>query len=417
MRILVYGINYSPELTGIGKYTGEMCAWLAKQGHEVTVITALPYYPEWQVHPNYRGKMWRREVIERVEVYRCPLYVPQEVTSVKRIIHEFTFLASTLPIWLSLLLKKKYDVTFSINPPFHLGLLPLMFSKLTGSKVISHIQDLQVDAAKDLGMIKNERFLNIMFGMEAFILKNSAVVSTISDGMQRKIEKKDINRAKIWQFPNWVDEQAIRPLSKAQSLRSEFGFTDADKVVLYSGNLGEKQGLDVIIDAAKTFQNQPNVHFVISGTGGGKEKLVRLAQDAGLTNVQFHPLQPYEKLSALLAMADVHLVLQKKSASDLVLPSKLTGILASGGCAIVTALPGTTLHDVINKYKMGILAEPESAIALVQAIQSGLGEGAQLLRENARKYAVEHLGKEQILRKVEGKMDELVKGVRGSYWS
>ena len=114
-------------------------------------------------------------------------------------------------------------------------------------------------------------------------------------------------------------------------------------------------------------------------------------------------------------MADVHLVLQKKSASDLVLPSKLTGILASGGCAIVTALPGTTLYEVINRYNMGILAEPESAIALVQAVQLGLGEGAQLLRENARKYAVEHLGKEQILRKVEGKMEELVKGVRGSY--
>ncbi|REA64490.1 colanic acid biosynthesis glycosyltransferase WcaI [Dyadobacter luteus] len=415
MRILVYGINYSPELTGIGKYTGEMCAWLAKQGHEVTVITALPYYPEWQVHPNYRGKMWHREVMEGVEVYRCPLYVPQEVTSLKRIIHEFTFLASTLPIWFLLLFRKKFDITFTINPPFHLGLLPLLFSKLNRSKVISHIQDLQVDAAKDLGMIKNENFLNIMFGMESFILKNSTVVSTISDGMQRKIEMKDINPAKIWQFPNWVDEQTIKPLSKAQSLRSEFGFTDADKVVLYSGNLGEKQGLEVIIDAAKTFQSQPDVHFFISGTGGGKERLVRLAQDAGLTNVQFHPLQPYEKLSALLAMADVHLVLQKKSASDLVLPSKLTGILASGGCAIVTALPGTTLYDVINKYNMGILAEPESSSALVAAIQTGLGEGAQLLRENARKYAVEHLGKEQILRKVEGRMEELVKGVRGSY--
>jgi colanic acid biosynthesis glycosyl transferase WcaI len=408
MRILIYGINYSPELTGIGKYTGEMCSWLAAQGHEVSVISALPYYPEWQVHPAYRGKMWHREMMDGVEVYRCPLYVPQEVTSLKRIIHEFTFLASTLPVWISLLFQKKYDVTFSINPPFHLGLLPLLFSKLKGSKIVSHIQDLQVDAAKDLGMIKNESFLNLMFGVEKFILDRSDVVSTISEGMQRKIEGKGISKDKIWQFPNWVDENAIRPLSREQSLRKEFGFRDTDKVVLYSGNLGEKQGLEVIIDAAKAFQNQPNVYFFISGTGGGKEKLVGMVREAGLQNVQFHPLQPYKKLSALLAMADVHLVLQKKSASDLVLPSKLTGILASGGCAIITALPGTTLYEVIRKYDMGILAEPESAPALVSAIGQGLFGDSQALRDNARKYAVEHLGKNQILRNLEGKLHHLM---------
>jgi colanic acid biosynthesis glycosyl transferase WcaI len=408
MRILVYGINYNPELTGIGKYTGEMCAWLAKEGHEVTVITALPYYPEWQVHPTYKGKMWHREMMDGVEVYRCPLYVPQEVTSMKRIIHEFTFLTSTLPVWISLLFQKKYDITFSINPPFHLGLLPLLFSKLKGSKIVSHIQDLQVDAAKDLGMIKNESFLNLMFGMEKFILDRSDVVSTISEGMQRKIESKEISKGKIWQFPNWVDEHAIQPLSREQSLRKEFGFQDTDKVVLYSGNLGEKQGLEVIIDAAKAFQNQPNVYFFISGTGGGKEKLVGMVRESGLQNVQFHPLQPYEKLSALLAMADVHLVLQKKSASDLVLPSKLTGILASGGCAIITALPGTTLYEVIRKYDMGILAEPESAPALVSAIGQGLFGDSQTLRDNARKYAVQYLSKDQILRNLEGKLRHLM---------
>jgi colanic acid biosynthesis glycosyl transferase WcaI len=407
MRIVIYGINYTPELTGIGKYTGEMCAWLAAQGHEVTVITALPYYPEWRVHEGYRGEMWKKEVIDGVTIYRCPLYVPEKVTSVKRIIHEFSFLASTLPVWLMLLFQKKFDVIFSINPPFHLGLLPLLFSKLTGSKVISHIQDLQVDAARDLGMIKNERFLNLMFDTEKFILKNSAVVSTISTGMQRKIEQKGIPVTKIWQFPNWVDENAIRPLSRAESLRKEFGFTDADRVILYSGNLGEKQGLEVILEAASSFIHDKSVKFVISGTGGGKEKLVNLAKQAGLTNVEFYPLQPYEKLSALLAMADLHLVLQKKSASDLVLPSKLTGILASGGCAIVTALPGTTLHEVISEHQIGILAEPESALALIESINRALHSDIDQIRKNAREYAVKYLSKNSILTQLETKLSAL----------
>lgn len=406
MRILIYGINYAPELTGIGKYTGEMCAWLAAQGHEVTVITALPYYPEWRVHDGYRGSMWRKEIVDGVTVYRCPLYVPEKITSLKRIIHEFSFLASTLPVWLILLFQKKFDVILSVNPPFHLGLLPLLFSKLNGGNVISHIQDLQVDAARDLGMIKNERFLNLMFGTERFILHNSTIVSTISLGMQRKIENKGIPAKKIWQFPNWVDENAIRPLSRAQSLRQELGFNDQHRVILYSGNLGEKQGLEVIIDAAKHFSANPDVQFVVSGTGGGKDKLMALAQEASLTNVQFQPLQPYEKLSALLATADIHLVLQKKSASDLVLPSKLTGILASGGCAIVTALPGTTLYEIISEYRMGILAEPESGIALAIAIEKALASDLDSIKNNAREYAKNHLSKEKILSDFEQHLKE-----------
>jgi colanic acid biosynthesis glycosyl transferase WcaI len=408
MRILIYGINYAPELTGIGKYTGEMAAWLAKQGHDVAVVTALPYYPEWRVHSAYRGKMWFAENLDGVTVYRCPLYVPEKVTSVKRILQEFTFLASLLPFWLLTLFQKKYDIVFCINPPFHLGLLPMLYAKIRGAKIINHIQDLQVDAAKDLGMIKNEAFLNLMFKTEKFILENGSVVSTISRGMQRKIESKGIPASKIWQFPNWVDENAIQPLSREQSLRAEFGFNDTDKVILYSGNLGEKQGLEVIVEVAKYFLNRKDIHFVICGTGGGREKLVNMATKAGLTNIQFHPLQPYNKLSALLGMADLHLVLQKISASDLVLPSKLTGILSAGGCAIVTALPGTTLYDTIEEYKMGILVQPESVEAMRAAIETALGTDLSPIRNNARNYARTHLSKNNILKRFEEKLHRLV---------
>ncbi|MGD5271785.1 glycosyltransferase, partial [Xanthomonas citri pv. citri] len=137
-----------------------------------------------------------------------------------------------------------------------------------------------------------------------------------------------------------------------------------DKVILYSGNLGEKQGLEVIIEVALKYYDNKEVYFLIVGSGGGKEKLEQLAKEAGLTQVKFFPLQPYEKLSALLATADVHLVLQKKSAADLVMPSKLTGRLSAGGCSIVTAEPGTSLYTIVEQHKMGILIEPESADAL-----------------------------------------------------
>lgn len=400
MKILIFGINYTPELTGIGKYTGEMGSWLAAHGHEVQVVTAMPYYPEWEVHPAYRGKRWFTEEIDGAKVHRVPFYVPKNVTSAKRIAHEFSFVLSILPFWLRLLFGRKPDVVFCTAPPFHLGVLPLLLAKLRGVPMVTHVQDLQVDAAKELGMIKNRFFLNFMFALERLLLKNSRKVSTISLGMEKKIRGKGIPASKTFLFPNWVDEEAIKPLPKEASLRKEFGIAMEQKVVLYSGNLGEKQGLEVIIEVAEAFREQEDVLFLIVGSGGAKEKLEQMATNAGLPNVKFYPLQPYEKLSALLAAADVHLVLQKKSAADLVMPSKLTGILAAGGCSIVTAAPGTSLYDLISEYQMGILCDAESPEALLLAVREALYSDSSGIRRNARSYAVQYLGKEALLKKL-----------------
>lgn len=408
MRILIYGINYAPELTGIGKYTGEMASWLAEKGHTVTMVTAPPYYPEWKIHTGYKKIFWFKEKIKGVTVYRCPLYVPENVTSLKRILHEFSFLASIVPVWVLTLFQKKYDFVLCISPPFHLGLMPLLYAKLKGSKSINHIQDLQVDAAKDLGMIKNKHFLEMMFKMEKFILDKSDFVSTISIGMLRKIESKGIGHQKTIMFPNWVDENIIQPLEKDQSLKSELGYYKENKIILYSGNLGEKQGLEIILDVAQKFSNQPEIQFLICGSGGGKERLITLASELRLSNIRFFPLQPYEKLSALLSAADVHLVLQKKSASDLVMPSKLTGILSAGGCVIVTADPNTSLYDVIVENNIGIVVEPENSQALFEGINYALKEDISPLKRNARRYVEQRLSKENILTQFETDLRQII---------
>jgi colanic acid biosynthesis glycosyl transferase WcaI len=240
-----------------------------------------------------------------------------------------------------------------------------------------------------------------MLSIERFILKKSKKVSTISLGMQLKINGKGVTKDQQVLFPNWVDENNIMPLPKEQSLRQQFGLKDSDKVILYSGNLGEKQGLEVIIDVALKYKDRNDVYFLIVGSGGGKEKLEQSAKDAGLNNVMFFPLQPYNKLSALLATADVHLVLQKKSAADLVMPSKLTGILAAGGFAIVTAEPGTSLYTVVNQYNMGLIIEPESVLALCDGIEYAVNNDITGYKANARKYAEAYLSKESILRDFE----------------
>ena len=161
--------------------------------------------------------------------------------------------------------------------------------------------------------------------------------------------------------------------------------------------MGKKQGLDVIIDIAADYLDHPHIHFLMVGSGVERDNLENLAKEKKLVNIKFYPLQPYNQLPALLATADIHLVLQRKDASDLVMPSKLTGILAAGGCAIVTASPETSLYEDIQEYNMGILCEPESSLALRNAIDKALSSDLSLIKENARIYAENHLNKNKIL--------------------
>lgn len=409
MKILIYGINYSPELTGIGKYTGEMGSWLACRGHEVHVVTALPYYPEWEVHEQYKGKKWFTEILNGVNVHRIPLYVPKEVSSKKRIIHEFSFILNTIPFLFSSLFKFKFEIIICIAPPFHLGLLPLLYSKIKRVSIVYHVQDLQIDAARDLGMLKSTFFLKLMFSLERFILKKVSKVSTISLGMQRKIEAKGIADEKILQFPNWVDIDFMKPLPKEESLRSRFGLGMEEKVVLYSGNLGEKQGLEVILEIAEQFLNSDtSVKFVICGNGGARERLVKEAEYKELTNVIFFPLQPYEDLPALLSTADLHLVLQKASASDLVMPSKLTGIFAAGGVPVVTALPNTSLYEIISSHTIGFLCPPEDVTGLYETVKNALNTDKSDLKRNSRVYAEHYLSKDSILKQFEYDLNKII---------
>ena len=405
MRILVFGINYAPDLTGIGKYTGEMCSYLSLKGHQVSMITAHPYYPQWKLKDGYPKYFWKKEVIDGVEVIRCPLYIPEDPSAKKKILHELSFLASIFPIYFKKLFSRKYDYVICLNPPFHLTAYPLMVKWFRGSKLISHVQDLQVDVVHDLELINNKALINLMFAFEKFYFKQSDYVSTISLGMERKIAAKGISPNKQWLFPNWVDSDFIKPMTKKQSLRDRFGLKLLDRVVLYSGNMGEKQGLEFILDAALSFINDPSIQFVIVGDGGAKKRLEEQAQDMGLDNVRFFPLQPYEDLSKLLAIADVHLVLQKKEASDLVMPSKLTGILAAGGLALITAVEGTSLYDVVAEHQMGVLIEPGSAEELVKGIKFCLeSEDADRIKINARNYAEKYLAKEAVLGAFEDKL-------------
>jgi colanic acid biosynthesis glycosyl transferase WcaI len=398
MRILICGINYAPELTGIGKYTGEMGSWLAANGHEVVMITGMPYYPDWKIDPRYKGRWWFKEVVNNVTVYRCPMYIPSSPSGLKRMIHEASFFLSAFFVFFVMLFKKKFDTVIAIAPPFHLGFLALFYRFFKSTNIIYHIQDLQIEAAKELDMLKSKVLFTLLFKMEHFILTRANRVSTIAEGMKNKIIAKTKNPVYI--VPNWVDIDFFSPLSDRNQEKIKWGYQSDDQIVLYSGSMGEKQGLDVLIRIASTMREVTKVKFIICGNGPFKEELIRMASSQHLENIKFLPLQSYDVFNSFLNIADIHLILQKANASDLVLPSKLTTILAVGGLVLATANPGTTLYETIKRHDMGFVIEAENEELLIGAINEIITTDYGYMRSNAREYAEKFLNMHEIISKM-----------------
>ncbi|HEY0055328.1 MAG TPA: WcaI family glycosyltransferase [Pedobacter sp.] len=402
-RILLIGGNYSPEQTGIGKYNGEMMEWLSSKGFDCTIVTTYPYYPFWKIQEPYiKNSGWFRKEQKRVvefdnaiTIYRCPHYVPSTPSGFKRILSDLTFFISAFIQIIPLLFHQKYDFVISVVPPFQLGLLSLFYKLIRGGKVIYHIQDLQIDAAHSLGMIKSKFVVRLMFGVERFLLKSSDYVSSISDGMIKNIKAK--YDRDILMFPNWANTSDFYPIEGKEELKKEFGLASDKKVILYSGAIGEKQGLDMLLYCAQELKDNSEIQFVICGSGPYKQRLIELVEELRLSNVVFMPLQPKEKFNNFLNMADVHLVLQKADATDLVMPSKVTNILSVGGLALITTPPNNSLHSVISKHNLGILIEPENQLLLTEGIKSALSNNNDNLKKNARKFAEENLTMDNIL--------------------
>ncbi|MBI5918964.1 MAG: glycosyltransferase WbuB [Nitrosomonadales bacterium] len=409
MRILINGTNYHPEKIGIGKYTGEMAEWLAAHGHEVRVVTASPYYPEWRVAQGYSSLGYRRESLAGVEVRRCPLWVPQKPSGLKRILHLASFALSSLPVMLGQVFWRP-DVVIVIEPPLMCVPAGWCVARLAGGKAWLHIQDFEVDAAFDMGILPQGRARQWVQAIERWLMRGFDRVSTISPKMREKLLDKGIASDTAVLFPNWVDLHQIVPQSDDGCLRQELGIPTDKLVALYSGNMGEKQGLEVLLEAARLARDDARIQFVLCGDGSSRQRLQAAYGD--LPNVSWFSLQPAERLNELLNLADVHLLPQRADVADLVMPSKLTGMLASGRPVLATAHGGTQVAEIVARC--GRVTPPGDAAALWLALRqlADAPDERAALGRAARAYAEEWLGDDAVLGRFEQALRDLT-GVKG----
>lgn len=407
MRLLIVGINFFPELTGIGKYTGEMALFLANRGFDIHVIAAPPYYPHWKVQKPYRTWMYVNERWGNIQIYRCPLWVPKHPSGLKRLLHLASFSLSSIPVLLRQIFWKP-DIVMVIVPAIASAPLSLITARLSGAKAWLHVQDFEVDTAFNLDILSSSGLLarSLVF-FEGLLLRSFDVVSTISNRMVERLKVKGVAPTKIILLKNWVDTDKIFPLTgRRNPVRKELNIDEDKIVVLYAGNMGEKQGLEVLIDTARRLKEHTNIYFVLCGDGVVRQSIEKQARD--LTNVRFIPLQPIEKLNLLLNMADIHVLPQRADVADLVMPSKLIGMLASGKPVVAMARTNTEIAQVIEAT--GVLIPPENVDALVDAllrlsIDDTLREQ---LGEQGRKYACDHYGQDIVLEQLQEQLMKLM---------
>jgi colanic acid biosynthesis glycosyl transferase WcaI len=406
VKILIHGINFAPELTGVGKYTGEMVEWLAARGHDVRVVTAPPYYPDWRVRAGFGAGRYARESWRGSRVWRCPVWVPAHPGGLQRILHLSSFAASSFPVMVRQL-PWRPDVVWVAEPSLFCVPAAVLVARLGGARAWLHVQDYEVDTAFDLGVLRGAAMRRAFVASERWLMRRFDRVSAISSPMRERALTKGVEPERLIPFPNWASMDSPASAEESNQLRTELDIGQEEVVALYAGTLGRKQGLELLAQAAASLQGESGLVFVFCGNGLGRDKLV--AQCHGLRNVRFLDLQPVERLGALLRMADIHLLPQKAAAADLGLPSKLTGMLASGRPVIATCVEGTELaREVVDR---GVVVPPGDGEAFADAIR-GLahdGERRTRLGVNARAYAEEFLARDVVLARFESALQELVR--------
>lgn len=395
-NVLITGINYWPEQTGIGPYTTQLAEHLADVGHSVTVITGVPHYPQWAVDPRY-SKGPRDETRAGVRIIRRSHYIPRRQSASRRMFYEATFFAGGLV------------ARSRVTPAFVIGVTPSLSGAALARYFAWHfrvpygvvVQDLMGPAAAQSGLRVGKAVRGMAHVAERLVLAPANAIAAVSESFMPYLLALGISRGRLVHLPNWTHlSPSIRDRGDT---RRRLGWADESQIVLHSGNMGLKQGLEQVVDAAQIAAHRGDpIRFVLMGDGSQRSLLTERAR--GLANVSFLPVQPDDVFADTLASADVLLLSERASVVDMSLPSKLTSYFAAGRPVVAAVLPSGATAREVTRSGGGLVVAAGYPDELLGALQRLRSEPAVAIRlgETGRAYAEGVLGREGAFRRIDG---------------
>lgn len=397
MRILILTQFYPPEPTVLPH---EVAKEMIKLGHQVTVVTGFPNYPEGRIYKGYKQKLYQRESFEGVEIYRLPLYPNHSASIIKRAVSYLSFaISATL---LSPIFVKSVDVIF-VYHTLTAAIPAIWLGFLRRAPFIFNIQDLYPEAITAIKSISDKNFIYKVIGKFSYYIYNkSFFLSVISDGFKNKLIEKGIASEKIEVIPSWVDETIYRPMPEDEELAAKSGLVNHFNI-LFAGNIGPAQGLNSVLDSASLLIDIKDIQFVFIGEGVAKGDLIREAHLRKLSNVVFLPRQPAILMPKYYALADVLFVhLMPLPLFELTIPLKTYSYLACGK-PILMAVKGDA-GVLVQKANAGLLAcpsDPQDIADAVKRLYYMPSEERQALGNNGRVYYLKNLRMEVAGKKYE----------------
>ncbi|MEU9484841.1 glycosyltransferase [Streptomyces decoyicus] len=356
--------NYAPEHTGIGPYSTQIAEHLAATGADTHVLAGMPHYPAWRVAEGYRGRWRIRERRGGVTVHRRRHTVPPRQTALRRALFEASILAhgAVAPP------RIRPDVVLTQMPSLAGGVLGGRLARQAGVPHVVVVQDLMGAAAEQSGIQGGGRAAALAGAVEARVLRGAAVVGVVHESFVDRVTAMGVPRARVHVVPNWTHVEG--PSGDREETRARLGWSEKDTVLLHAGNMGLKQGLEVLVEAARLAdQEAAPVRIVLMGDGNQRAQLQRLAE--GVSSLSFLPPADAQEFPDVLAAADVLAVTQKASVLDMSLPSKLTSYFMTGRPVIASvAAEGGTAQEVLRSGAGSVIApeDPKALLAEVRAL-------------------------------------------------
>ena len=374
---------------------------LANRGHELHVVTSLPWYRKHQVEQGWSGGLWRVEKTNWGSITRVQPFAGKTKSNLLR--RAVGFILFSYLVGLRALFAgkvwRRVDGVLAMSPPLTLGLIGWHTKLFRGGKLVFNIQDIFPDAAIETGAITNKKIISFASWLERTSYKCSDSVVLLSDDLannvQSKLEQKFHKRVKV--IPNFVDTQAITPMSRMTNYRTELRIDDA-LVVMYAGNVGFSQSLEMLVSAAREL---PQLIFVINGEGAARESLKKSAH--GLSNVRFGDYQDVSRLSEVLATGDIHVVPLKRGLGSVSVPSKTYSILASGRPVLAAVDLDTEVPRILVAADAGVCVEPDNSAAFISALRAMTLDPKTLseMGERGRKWVENHASPASVAQRYE----------------